>query len=62
MRWNQDAQPIMSCNTIVMKFGASSWMKAYIHPQFSLAFDEALMQEPQNLTISKEIQCKKMLE
>jgi hypothetical protein len=37
-------------------------MKAYIHPQFSLAFDEALMQEPQNLTISKEIQCKKMLE
>jgi hypothetical protein len=52
----------MSCNTIVMKFGASSWMKANIHPQFPLAFGEALMQEPQNLIISKEIHCKKLLE
>ncbi len=62
MKWDQDAQPIMSCNTIIMKFGASSWMKVYTHPQFPLAFDETPMQEPQNLTISKETQCDKVLE
>jgi hypothetical protein len=45
-----------------MKFGASSRMKAYSHPQFPIAFDEAPMQEPQNLTISKQIQCEKTLE
>jgi hypothetical protein len=37
-------------------------MKVYSHPQFSLPFDEAAMQEPQNLTISKKTQYGKMLE
>jgi hypothetical protein len=37
-------------------------MKVYNNPQFPLAFDEALLQEPQNLIISKETQCEKMLE